>query len=83
MFVLYLILWLLWKRWDDSLDIEVPKAGRQLRELILAAHHVNSHAIHQFLIAADFVPENLMAAAINSVSEVRKNSPICSGHGGR
>ncbi len=59
---------------DDSLDIEVPKAGRQLRELILAAHHVNSHAIHQFLIAADFVPENLMAAAINSVSEVRKTA---------
>lgn len=59
---------------DDSLDIEVPKAGRQLRELILAAHDVNSHAIHHFLIAADFVPENLMAAAINSVSEVRKTA---------
>ncbi|MDI6818318.1 MAG: coenzyme F420 hydrogenase subunit alpha [Methanothermobacter thermautotrophicus] len=59
---------------DDSLDIEVPKAGRLLRELTLAAHHVNSHAIHQFLIAPDFVPENLMADAINSVSEIRKNA---------
>ncbi len=58
---------------DDSLDIEVPKAGRLLRELTLAAHHVNSHAIHHFLIAPDFVPENLMADAINSVSEIRKN----------
>ena len=58
---------------DDSLDIEVPKAGQQLRELTLMAHDVNSHAIHHFLIAADFVPENLMAAAINSVSEIRKN----------
>lgn len=59
---------------DDSLDIEVPKAGRLLRELTLAAHHVNSHAIHHFLIAPDFVPENLMADAINSVSEIRKNA---------
>lgn len=59
---------------DDSLDIEVPKAGRLLRELTLAAHHVNSHAIHQFLIAPDFVPENLMVDAINSVSEIRKNA---------
>ncbi|HSO26108.1 MAG TPA: coenzyme F420 hydrogenase subunit alpha [Methanobacteriaceae archaeon] len=59
---------------DDSLDIEVPKAGQQLRELTLMAHDINSHAIHHFLIAADFVPENLMAAAINSVSEIRKNA---------
>ncbi|MDI9614783.1 coenzyme F420 hydrogenase subunit alpha [Methanothermobacter sp.] len=59
---------------DDSLDIEVPKAGKLLRELTLAAHHVNSHAIHHFLIAPDFVPENLMADAINSVSEIRKNA---------
>ncbi len=59
---------------DDSLGIEPPKAGRQLRELVLAAHDVNSHAIHQFLIAPDFVPEELMATAINSVSEIRKNA---------
>ena len=36
---------------DDSLGIEIPKAARQLRELTLAAHDVNSHAIHHFLIA--------------------------------
>ncbi|OPY22637.1 MAG: Coenzyme F420 hydrogenase subunit alpha [Methanobacterium sp. PtaU1.Bin242] len=57
---------------DDSLGIEIPKAARQLRELLLAAHHINSHAIHQFLIAADVVPEDLMVTAINSVSEIRK-----------
>ena len=59
---------------DDSLGIEIPKAARQLRELTLAAHHINSHAIHQFLIAADFVPADLMVTAINSVSEMRKVS---------
>jgi coenzyme F420 hydrogenase subunit alpha len=58
---------------DDSLDIEIPPAARQLRELLLAAHDVNSHAIHQFLIAADVVPADLMVTAINSVSEIRKN----------
>lgn len=57
---------------DDSLDIDVPKAGKQLRELVLAAHHVNSHAIHQFLIAPDIVPPELMTSAIESVSEIRK-----------
>ena len=59
---------------DDSLDIEIPKAARQMRELLLAAHDVNSHAIHHFLIAADVVPEDLMVTAINSVSEIRKNA---------
>ncbi|MEG3224379.1 MAG: coenzyme F420 hydrogenase subunit alpha [Methanobacteriales archaeon Met13] len=59
---------------DDSLGIEVPKAGRQLRELTLAAHDVNSHAIHHFLIAQDFVPEDLFATAVNSVSEIRKTA---------
>jgi len=59
---------------DDSLGIEVPKAGQLLRELTLMAHDVNSHAIHHFLIAADFVPENLFAAAVNSVAEIRKTS---------
>ncbi|NYB27394.1 MAG: coenzyme F420 hydrogenase subunit alpha [Methanobacteriaceae archaeon] len=58
---------------DDSLDIEIPKAAKQLRELVLAAHHINSHAIHQFLIAQDVVPADLMVTAINSVSEIRKN----------
>jgi len=59
---------------DDSLDIEVPKAGQLLRELTLAAHSVNSHAIHHFLIAADVVPENLFADAVNSVSTIRKTA---------
>ena len=57
---------------DDSLGIEIPKAARQLRELTLAAHHINSHAIHQFLIAPDVVPENLFTTAVESVSEIRK-----------
>jgi coenzyme F420 hydrogenase subunit alpha len=59
---------------DDSLDIELPKAARQLRELLLCAHDINSHAIHHFLIAADVVPADLMVTAINSVSEIRKNA---------
>jgi coenzyme F420 hydrogenase subunit alpha len=61
---------------DDSLGIEIPKAARQLRELTLTAHHINSHAIHQFLIATDFVPENLFATAVNSVSEIRKTAQM-------
>lgn len=57
---------------DDSLDITIPKAGQQLRELLLAAHNINSAAIHHFLIATDFVPEDLFATAVNSVSNIRK-----------
>jgi len=59
---------------DDSLGIEIPKAARQLRELTLAAHTINSHAIHHFLIAPDVVPENLFTTAVESVSEIRKTS---------
>jgi len=59
---------------DDSLGIEIPKAARQLRELTLAAHHVNSHAIHHFLIAPDVVPENLFTTAVESVSAIRKTA---------
>lgn len=61
---------------DDSLGIEPPKAGKQLRELTLMAHDINSHAIHQFLIAPDIVPEDLMVTAINSVSEIRKTAQM-------
>lgn len=57
---------------DDSLDIEIPRAARQLREITLAAHHINSHAIHQFLVAPDFVPEDLFATAVNMVGDIRK-----------
>ncbi|KZX15442.1 NAD-reducing hydrogenase HoxS subunit beta [Methanobrevibacter cuticularis] len=59
---------------DDSLNIEIPEAAKLLRELTLCASNVNSHAIHHFLIATDFVPENLFAAAVDSVSEIRKVS---------
>jgi coenzyme F420 hydrogenase subunit alpha len=59
---------------DDSLGIEIPKAARQLRELTLAAHTINSNAIHHFLIAPDVVPENLFTTAVESVSEIRKTS---------
>lgn len=59
---------------DDSLGIEPPKAGKLLRELVMAAHDVNSHAIHHFLIAPDVVPENLFATAVESVSEIRKTA---------
>ncbi|MDR2967009.1 MAG: coenzyme F420 hydrogenase subunit alpha [Methanobacteriaceae archaeon] len=59
---------------DDSLNIEVPEAGKLLRELTLAAHVINSHGIHHFLIATDIVPENLFADAVNSVSTIRKTA---------
>ncbi len=58
---------------DHSLNIEVPKAGKLLREATLAAHSVNSAAIHHFLIAPDFVPEDKFTTAVKSVSAVRKN----------
>jgi coenzyme F420 hydrogenase subunit alpha len=58
---------------DHSLDIEVPKAGKLLRQATLAAHGVNSAAIHHFLIAPDFVPEEDFTTAVKSVSAVRKN----------
>lgn len=57
---------------DNSLDIEVPKAGKLLRRAILAAHNINSAAIHHFLIAPDFVPEEVFNTAVKSVGEVRK-----------
>ena len=57
---------------DQALGIEIPKAAKLLRKATLAAHNINSAAIHHFLIATDFVPENLFATAVDSVSEVRK-----------
>jgi coenzyme F420 hydrogenase subunit alpha len=57
---------------DDSLGIEIPKAAKILRELTISASNLNSHAIHHFLIAPDFVPDNLFATAVDSVSEIRK-----------
>ena len=57
---------------DDSLDIEIPKAARIMREMTLAAHCLDSAAIHHFLIAPDFVPDHLFATAVDSVSNIRK-----------
>ena len=57
---------------DSSLSIDVPKNGRLLREATLAAHNINSAAIHHFLIATDFVPEDKFAVAVESVSTIRK-----------
>lgn len=59
---------------DDSLGIEIPKAAALLRELIISASNLNSHAIHHFLIAPDFVPEDLFKTAVDSVGEIRKNA---------
>jgi coenzyme F420 hydrogenase subunit alpha len=57
---------------DDSLKIEAPKAGKILREICLNAHIINSHAIHHFLIAPDFVPEDKYEQAVREISEIRK-----------
>lgn len=59
---------------DDSLKINVPKTGKILREMCLNAHMINSHAIHQFLIAPDFVPEQDYTQVVKNVSEIRKQA---------
>ena len=59
---------------DDSLDIEIPKAAALLRELTISASNLNSHAIHHFLVAPDFVPEDLFKTAVDSVGTIRKNA---------
>ena len=59
---------------DQALGIEVPTAGKLLRKATLAAHNINSAAIHHFLIATDFVPEDAFETAVNSVGEVRKTA---------
>lgn len=59
---------------DDSLKIDVPKAGKILREICLNAHIINSHAIHQFLIAPDFVPEKEYDNVVRNVSKIRKQA---------
>ena len=57
---------------DMALGIEIPKTAKLLRKATLAAHNINSAAIHHFLIATDFVPDNLFTTAVDSVSEIRK-----------
>ncbi len=59
---------------DDSLGIEIPKAAALLRELIISASNLNSHAIHHFLVAPDFVPDELFKTAVDSVGTIRKNA---------
>ena len=59
---------------DDSLDIEIPKAAALLRELTIASSNLNSHAIHHFLVAPDFVPEDLFKTAVDSVGTIRKTA---------
>ena len=59
---------------DDSLGIEIPKAAALLRELTIASSNLNSHAIHHFLVAPDFVPEDLFKTAVDSVGTIRKNA---------
>ena len=59
---------------DDSLDIEIPRAAALLRELTIASSNLNSHAIHHFLVAPDFVPEDLFKTAVDSVGTIRKTA---------
>lgn len=59
---------------DNSLKIEVPKAGRILREMCLNAHIINSHAIHHFLVSPDFVPDDQHDTIVKNVSEIRKQA---------
>ncbi len=59
---------------DDSLKIDIPENAKYLREICLNAHIVNSHAIHHFLVAPDFVPEDKRDDVIRNISEIRKQS---------
>lgn len=58
---------------DDSLKIDVPKAGQMLREICLNAHIVNSHAVHQFLVAGDYVSSEGYKEFVDNISKIRKN----------
>ena len=57
---------------DQALGIEIPKAARLLREATLAAHNINSAAIHHFLVAPDITDDSNFATAVDSVSQIRK-----------
>ena len=57
---------------DMALGIEIPKAGKLLRKATLAAHNINSAAIHHFLVAPDITDDSNFATAVDSVSEIRK-----------
>ena len=57
---------------DMALGIEIPKAAKLLRKATLAAHNINSAAIHHFLVAPDITDDSNFAIAVDSVSEIRK-----------
>ena len=58
---------------DMALGIEIPKVAKLLRKATLAAHNINSAAIHHFLVAPDITDDSNFAQAVDSVSEIRKN----------
>ena len=57
---------------DAALGIEIPKAAQQLRRATLAAHNINSAAIHHFLVAPDITDDSNFVTAVKSVSNIRK-----------
>ena len=57
---------------DMALGIEIPKTAKLLRKATLAAHNINSAAIHHFLVAPDITDDSNFAQAVDSVSEIRK-----------
>ncbi|MCQ2972826.1 MAG: coenzyme F420 hydrogenase subunit alpha [archaeon] len=58
---------------DSTLGIEIPNAAKLLRRATLAAHNINSAAIHHFLVAPDITDDSNFVAAVKSVSNIRKN----------
>ncbi len=70
---------------DMALGIEIPTAAKLLRKATLAAHNINSAAIHQFLVAPDITDESNFVTAVDSVSEIRKTVQyvvdMCAGEG--
>ena len=58
---------------DQALGIDIPKNAKLLRRATLAAHNINSAAIHHFLVAPDITDDSNFAQAVDSVSEIRKN----------
>ena len=57
---------------DMALGIEIPKTAKLLRKATLAAHNINSAAIHHFLVAPDITDDSNFATAVDSVSQIRK-----------
>ena len=70
---------------DMALGIEIPTAAKLLRKATLAAHNINSAAIHHFLVAPDITDESNFVTAVDSVSEIRKTVQyvvdMCAGEG--